>query len=128
MIVVDSSVWIDNIRNADRDHVRRLEVLDENQILLGDIILLEVLQGARSEADAKRLERFFSVFPIVSMLHPTLAPKVARNHRRLRVLGITVRKTTDLIIGTFCIEFGHHLLQNDRDFQPMAQHLGLQLA
>jgi hypothetical protein len=48
----------------------------------------------------------------------------ARNYRALRAAGVTVRKTPDLIIGTYCIEHGHTLLHADRDFEPMREHLG----
>ena len=61
------------------------------------------------------------------MLDPDLAVRAARNVRALRGRGITVRKTMDIIIGTFCIERGHQLLHEDRDFLPMARHLGLRV-
>jgi predicted nucleic acid-binding protein len=128
MIVVDSSVWIDLIRDRDVSHVVRLRQIHPNRILIGDLVLAEVLQGARSDAHAARLLLDFRRFPIVSVLDAELAPLVARNFRILRGLGITIRKTTDLIIGTFCIENDHELLQNDRDFIPMEEHLGLRLA
>ncbi|MCZ7493223.1 hypothetical protein O8B39_01825 [Agrobacterium rhizogenes] len=63
-----------------------------------------------------------------ALMSPQLAIKAAANYRFLRERGYTIRKSNDLIIGTYCIEHGHKLLQNDRDFQPMADHLGLRLA
>ena len=69
-----------------------------------------------------------SEFPCVAMMSPQLAIKAAANYRFLRGRGYTIRKNNDLIIGTYCIENGYELLHNDRDFQPMADHLGLQLA
>jgi predicted nucleic acid-binding protein len=129
MIVVDSSVWIDNLRNRDVEHVRKLEALqDSDEILVGDIILLEVLRGVRDERLAIRIENDLRQYEVVRMLDDRLAVKAAANFRSLRTIGVTIRKSADLIIGTFCIEGGHHLLHNDRDFQPMAEHLGLQLA
>jgi predicted nucleic acid-binding protein len=62
------------------------------------------------------------------MLSPGLAIRAAANYRMLRDRGITVRKTIDMIIGTYCIEHGHSLLQRDKDYLPMAEHLGLKLA
>ena len=100
----------------------------KQQVLVGDLILLEVLQGARSEGHAARIERDLRRFPVVPMLDDKLAVQAARNYRDLRVLGITIRKTTDVIIGTFCIAGGHSLLHDDRDFNPMVKHLGLQIA
>lgn len=130
MIVVDSSVWIDNLRSVDSTAVRKLQALgpDDAEILIGDIILLEVLQGARDAPHAARIERSLRRFPIAPMLDADLAVRVAQNYRFLRSRGITIRKTADLIIGTFCMARDHLLLHNDRDFEPMAAHLGLQLA
>jgi predicted nucleic acid-binding protein len=129
VIVVDSSVWIANLRNTDTDAVRRLRASDDDdQIIVGDVILLEVLQGARDDLQALRIERSLRRFDVVTMLDGALAVRAAGNYRQLRARGITVRKTVDLIIGTFCIERDHRLLHDDRDFDPMVAHLGLRLA
>jgi predicted nucleic acid-binding protein len=129
MIVVDSSVWIALLRGHDTPEVRKLRALDEpDQILLGDLIFLEVLQGARSERHAGLIERQLRQFAIASMLSPALVPRIARNYRYLRDRGVTPRKTIDMIIGTFCIEGGHRLLHADRDFNPLVEHLGLRIA
>jgi predicted nucleic acid-binding protein len=89
------------------------------------LILCEVLQGLRTEAQAKLVERSLARFEAVSLLDPDLAIKAAANYRFLRRQGITVRRTIDLIIGTFCVERGHALLHDDRDFEPMERLLGL---
>jgi predicted nucleic acid-binding protein len=129
MIVVDSSVWIAHLRDSDTAEVRKLRALDDpDQILIGDLILLEVLQGARSERLASLIEQQLRQFEIASMLSPALAPRIARNYRFLRDRGVTARKTIDMIISTFCIEGGHQLLHADRDFDPMVEHLGLRTA
>ena len=131
MIVVDSSVWIANLRGTGGEAVRKLRAAaetDDDQILIGDLILLEVLQGARDDAQAVRIEQNLRRYPVASMLSDHLAVRAARNYRDLRARGITVRKIVDMIIGTFCIEGGHCLLHDDRDFDPMAQHLGLRVA
>jgi predicted nucleic acid-binding protein len=129
VIVVDSSVWIANLRDTDTKAVRRLRTFhDDDQIIVGDIILLEVLQGARDDLQAIRLERRLRRFDVVTMLDDALAVRAAGNYRQLRSRGITVRKTVDMIIGTFCIERDHRLLHDDRDFDPMVEHLGLRLA
>ncbi|MES5097548.1 PIN domain nuclease [Agrobacterium sp. BA1120] len=129
MIVVDTSVWISLIRHAHSDVTERLRsYIPEGLIMIGDVILLEVLQGAQSDRHADMLERQFRAFPCATMSSPALALKAAKNYRHLRQRGITIRKTTDLIIGTYCIEHGHALLHSDRDFTPMAEHLGLRIA
>ena len=128
MIAVDSSVWIAHFRNVVSKQVRLLRSLfGQEELLVGDIILMEVLRGARDEPHAARLGRELRDFEIVPMLGAALAVQVARNYRALRAAGFTVRKTPDLIIGTYCIEHGHTLLHADRDFEPMREHLGLQV-
>lgn len=129
MIVADSSVWISLFRKDDRDVASQLRALiPQGVILLGDVILMEVLQGARDQRDARWIEQNLRDFPVVSMLSPILAVKAAANYRTLRGKGFTTSKAPDLIIGTYCIEYGHSLLQYDKDYLPMAEHLGLRLA
>lgn len=127
MTLVDSSVWIDQFNRVPSPAVDRLRALiTEGPLLIGDLILCEVLQGFRSEAQARLVERALSQYHIVSLSSPELALTAAANYRLLRRRGITIRKTIDLVIGTFCIERGHALLHSDRDFEPMERYLGLQ--
>ncbi len=98
---------------------------DPDDILVGNPILLEILQGARREEHAGRMENDLRQFSIERMLDQELAVQPARHYRALRDKGVTIRKTIDLIIGTFCLARGHTLLHDDRDFDPMAAHLGL---
>lgn len=128
MIVVDSSVWIPYFHGVENDAVRLLDsIADTTTIAVGDFILLEVLQGARSDRSAQLIERELREFDVVAMLNDRIAVAGARNYRALRALGITVRKTPDLIIATFCIEGRHQLLHQDRDFTHFENHLGLQV-
>ncbi len=127
MIIVDSSVWIDHFRNAATEPVLRVRALIERELLLvGDLVLCEVLQGVRSDAEARLVEEALREFELVTLVDPELAIIAAANYRLLRGRGVTVRTTVDLMIGTFCIERGHVLLHNDRDFEPMERFLGLQ--
>jgi hypothetical protein len=127
VILVDSSVWIDHLRNSAAPSVSRLrELIPGGEILVGDLILCEVLRGLRSETEAIVVERTLRKFTFTSLLDPELAVIAAANYRALRRQGITIRKTIDLIIGTFCIERGHALLHSDLDFEPMERLLGLQ--
>ena len=129
MVVVDSSVLIASFRGEQTDVVRRyLDYTRRAAVMVGDIILLEVLRGARNADDAMNFERRLRGFYLVPMLSVDLAVEAAANYRLLRGLGITIRKSADLIIGTYCIEHGHRLLHDDRDFEPMHLHLGLQVA
>ena len=129
MIVVDTSVWINKFRRIKTAAVQRLSEIDDGAtILVGDVVLLELLQGARSEAQAEKMERSMRAFAFDEMLDRRMAVATARNYRELRRLGFTIRTSIDVVIGTYCIEHGHSLLHDDRDFEPMAKHLGLRLA
>jgi predicted nucleic acid-binding protein len=125
-MLVDSSVWIAHLRGSLTPATAKLEVaVSREPILVGDLILLEVLQGARDELHAARIERGLRRFEVVPLLDADLAPRAARNTRRLRDMGITIRKANNIVIGAFCIERGCSLLHDDRDFAPMEEHLGL---
>lgn len=127
MIVVDSTVWIDFLNGRDLSHVRRLRsFIGETEIVVGDLMLCEVLQGLRSEREAAEVEGLLRRFEIVPMAGEAIATIAARNYRALRARGATIRKTIDLLIGTWCIEHKLPLLHNDRDFAPMVRHLGLE--
>jgi predicted nucleic acid-binding protein len=127
VILVDSSVWIDHFRDPATQPALRLRALIERELLLvGDLVLCEVLQGVRSDAEARLVEEALREFELVTLVDPELAIIAAANYRLLRGRGVTVRTTVDLVIGTFCIERGHVLLHNDRDFEPMERFLGLQ--
>jgi predicted nucleic acid-binding protein len=129
MMLVDSSVWIAHLRGSWTLATAKLEAAAGREpILVGDLILLEVLQGARDEPHAARIERGLRRFDVVALLDADLAPRAARNYRKLRDIGITIRKSTDIIIGTYCIERRCSLLHDDRDFVPMEEHLGLVVA
>jgi predicted nucleic acid-binding protein len=126
VIVVDSSVWIDFLNGRKVSHVERLRArLGTEEIIVGDLMLCEVLQGLDTERAARQVESLLRRFEIVPMAGAAIAVAAARNFRLLRKHGITVRKTIDLLIGTWCIENRRPLLHNDSDFRPMVRHLGL---
>ena len=128
MILVDSSVWIAHLRSLDTRAVRALRSLeDTDMILVGDIVLLEVLQGARDEAHAIRIENDLRAFRVEPMMDEQRAIRAARNYRLLRARGVTIRKTVDVIIATFCLDRNHALLHDDRDFDAFAEILGLRV-
>ncbi len=129
MIVVDSSAWIGLLRGDRSPPVDRLRELEETQnVLVGDIVLLEILRGARSDQQALAIETRLRRFAVARMLSPVLARQGAAHYRNLRARGITIRKTPDLIIATYCIANRHRLLHQDRDFDPFAEHCGLLIA
>jgi predicted nucleic acid-binding protein len=126
--IVDSSVWIDYFNGTVSPETDLLDAaLGQRELGLVDIILCEVLQGFRSDADFERARDALLAFPIANTGGQALAIQSAVNYRKLRQRGITVRKTIDCLIATFAIEEGHTLLHCDRDFDPFILHLGLQV-
>jgi predicted nucleic acid-binding protein len=129
VILVDSSVWIDFFNGRASRETDLLALLLRRRILLtGDLILAEVLQGFRRQGAMEQARRALLSLPCADLVGKEIALASARNYRLLRRQGITARKTVDVIIATFCIRNGHVLLHADRDFEPMAQHLGLRTA
>lgn len=129
MILVDSSVWIDffnGTENAETDKLN--EVLGLEEVVIGDLILAEVLQGFRSDTDYKTAKNVLTSLAVHDLLGKELAIKSANNFRKLRKKGITIRKTADVIIATYCIENKVPLLFTDKDFMPFVKNLRLKSA
>lgn len=128
MWIVDSSVWIDYFNGKVTRETELLHAaLGQRPIGIGDIILLEVLQGFRHQKDFEAARQALLRFPVFTMGGVEIAIKSAENYRFLRRKGITVRKTIDCLIATFVIENDFWLLHSDRDFDPFEQHLGLKV-
>jgi predicted nucleic acid-binding protein len=102
MIVVDSSVWVGQLRRSGSYAVEKLRAVvnPTATLLVGDLVLLEVLQGARDERHAHEIAEL-RVFRVERMLDSTIAVKAADNYRMLRGRGTTIEGTVDLIIATF---------------------------
>ena len=126
MILVDTSVWIDYFNGNENIYSDTLDAaLMDGEVAIGDLIFLEILQGFRSERDFKRANTTLSSLDQYEMFGHEMVLKCADNFRALRKKGITIRRTTDVIIATFCIENQFPLLFSDRDFLPFVQKLGL---
>ena len=126
MILVDSSVWIDSLRGIASPQTDKLDaLLGTTPLAIGDLILTEVLQGCGTDKEFNEVKRMLGALQLVTLGGPDVAVEAARNFRKLRALGVTVRKTIDTVIATRCIIDRHELLHSDRDFDPFAKHLGL---
>ncbi len=126
MIIVDTSVWVDYFNGKLSEETDSVDnMLGNQEILLGDLILTEILQGFQEDRLFREAQNMLESFPIVPMLGTQLAIQSAKNYRTLRKRGVTVRKTIDVMIGTYCIEQHIPLLYADRDFDPMVRYLGL---
>jgi predicted nucleic acid-binding protein len=129
VILVDSSVWIDYFRGTSSAQTDQLDALLGNElIVIGDLILTEVLQGFNAERDFNQAKKLLNALEVVDLGGQKIAIQAAQNFRTLRAMGITVRKTIDTLIATYCIENRIPLLYSDRDFDPFVQHLGLDSA
>jgi len=129
MIVVDTSVWIDYFRGVVTPQSDKLDtILGVERVITGDLILTEVLQGFASDRDFNRARKLLASVPLIPLVGEDIAFQAAKNFRKLRTLGITIRKTIDTLIATSCIENEFSLLYSDRDFDPFVHHLGLRSA
>lgn len=126
MVMVDTSVWIDYFNGQQNVYTDNLDaLLAEDFVVIGDIILAEILQGFREDAHFEKAKAALVNLKCFPICNKKLAIQSAMNFRMLRKKGITIRKTTDMLIATFCIENQIPLLFNDRDFDPMVEQLGL---
>ena len=126
MILVDSSVWIDYFNGKRSWQTDLLDhMLSNDPIIMGDLILTEVLQGFKSDKAFETAKNYLGELPFRQMGGNNVAIQSAQHYRRLRKAGVTVRKTINIIIATFCIMEGLTLLHDDRDFDPIASHFPL---
>ncbi len=126
MILADTSIWVDYFNGKDSKHTDTLDAaLIESTVVIGDLILLEILQGFRSDKDYQRAKTTLGTLEQFEMLGHSMVIKCAINYRGLRKKGITIRRASDVIIATFCIDNNIPLLFQDRDFIPFVEKLGL---
>ncbi len=128
MVIVDTSAWIEYFRDGNpvvADKVDRC--LQEHLVVVGDLIYCEILQGIRSTRHRREVSGLLLALPAHEMVGFAVAEKAAANYRLLRSRGVSVRKTIDVIIGTFCVENGLQVVHHHRDFDLMAPHIGLDI-
>jgi predicted nucleic acid-binding protein len=127
MVIVETTVWVDHFNDVSNSQTEWLRDIGHTEIEIGltDLILCEVLQGLRDDFRFAQVKRDLLRLPVLSTSGIELAVEAAHNYIALRRRGITVRKTIDGLIATFCIEGGHDLLHNDRDYDGYERHLGL---
>lgn len=126
MILVDTNVWIDYLNGVQSQHTDALDAgIVAGTVAMGDLIFLEILRGIRNDSDYRLTKQTLMTLGRLELFGEGMPEKCAENYRVLRKKGITIRKTTDVIIATFCIERRMPLLFIDRDFIPFVDHLGL---
>jgi predicted nucleic acid-binding protein len=128
MVVVDTSAWIEYFRNGIPEIVETVdECLERDLVGIGDLVYCEVVQGLRIKSERDKVMTLLQSLPHFDMVGFDVAEKAAENYRHLRQKGVTVRKTIDVIIGTFCAENNFEIVHNDRDFTLMAKHIDLKI-
>ena len=126
MILVDTSAWIDYFNGIAAPHTDAVDdALGSDRVVIGDLIIAELLQGFRSDSDHQQARALIERLEYRDLVGRDVALKAAENYRTLRAGGITVRKTIDLLIATYCIENALPLIHNDRDFDVLEAQLGL---
>lgn len=129
MILVDTSVWVDYFNGNINVHTDMLDnALYEGIVAIGDIIFLEILQGFKDDKDYEQAKSKLSTLDQYALFGTDMVVRCADHYRALRKKGITIRKTNDVIIASYCIEHELPLLFIDRDFKPFIDHLGLRSA
>ena len=128
MVLVDTSVWIDYfLAKSNRQTIALDNLFDTERICIGDLIITELMQGFKTKREISIANQIISRLEYYDLVGKDIAFKAAENYRNLRQNGITIRKTIDVIIGTFCIENQIKLLHNDRDFDPLVKLIGLEI-
>jgi len=128
MVIVDTSAWIEFFGNGIPEIVQTVDdCLVRDLVGIGDLVYCEVVKGLRIKSERDKVMTLLQSLPRFDMVGFDVAEKAAGNYRRLRQKGVTVRKTIDVIIGTFCAENNFEIVHNDRDFTLMAKHLDLKI-
>jgi predicted nucleic acid-binding protein len=126
VILVDSSVWVDYFKGRATAQTGLLEgLLDSQELAIGDLNFIEVLQGCKIEKEFNEVRRLLGRLDLVVLGGEDVAVPAAKNYLKLRQLGLTVRGTIDVVLATRCIVSGYRLLHSDRDFDAFEKHLGL---
>ncbi|WP_172657277.1 PIN domain nuclease [Myxosarcina sp. GI1] len=129
MVLVDTSVWIDYFNGKNTAQTEKLDILLSSTIVIvGDLILTEILQGFRADKDYRFAKQLLTELELISLCNVSYGIKSANNYRKLRKQGITIRKTIDCLIATYCIENKLPLLYSDKDFEPFTKYLNLKSA
>jgi hypothetical protein len=128
MVIVDTTVWIDYLKGSNTPQAQWLDAeLDRQRLGITDLILCEVLQGTDSDRDFAQVQAELTRLQVFDTGGPELAIASAQNYRALRAKGRVIRRTTDCLIASFCLQYNFALLHNDRDFDPFEQYLNLQV-
>lgn len=127
MILVDTSAWVEFLRDTGSPVCQRVDELLGDDIATCHSVRMEVLAGARDERHLNDLRRLLAR----ASLLPTRATdyeEAAALFRTCRRNGETVRRLIDCLIAAAAIRAGVAVLHADSDFDVLARHTDLQIA
>jgi predicted nucleic acid-binding protein len=129
MILIDTSVWIDFLNGRNTPYVKAAEALVKKRedICICGVVLTEVLQGIRKEAEYLKTKAVLSELIFLPMTQDTFY-LAADIYRDCRARGITISNPTDCMIAAACIQHDVKLLHNDKDFDRISSQFNLQIA
>ena len=127
LILVDSSAWVEFLRNTGSLACLRLrELVRTENIAVCDAVRMEVLAGAGDQSNLRYLQRLLAR-PTPIPMQSSDYENAAELYRRCRRRGETIRKLLDCLIAAVAIRAGIPILHNDRDFDALARHTELQI-
>jgi predicted nucleic acid-binding protein len=129
LIVADTSAWVEFLRKTGSEvHLRlRRLIADGGRLAVTEIVVMELLAGARSQYHAEELRAHLLSFPVLRLRGLDGFDAAAALYRACRAAGETVREMSDCLVAVPTIEAGATLLQADRDFEVLARHTPLKL-
>ena len=126
MILIDTSAWIEFLRDTGSEACNRVDDLLDDEIVTCDVVRMEVLAGARDEAHLQSLRRLLARTTLISTVRADYE-NAAMLYRQCRNRGDTVRKLVDCLIASVAIRSEVPILHDDRDFDVLARHTELQI-
>ena len=129
MIVIDTSVWILLLNEVDHPKVEKARAIIEGPEDVGipGIVLEEILRGLKSASHFRRTrDLLLNDFTYLEMTQ-SLFIRSAEIYRTLRKRGRTISSTADCLIAACVIGESASLLENDGDFQAIAEFFPLKL-
>jgi len=120
MPLIDTSAWIEYLRKTGSEtNIEMRNVLTRRHHIC-DAVTMEILSGARDDANAQTLKRLLSRATVIET-KPIDYQNAASIYRACRQVGITVRTQIDCLIAAIAIRTGTPLLHQDSDFTAIAQ-------
>lgn len=130
MILVDTSILIDYLRDAENEPAGRFQyVLDHNLPFgINSFVYQEVLQGVQSERDFQTVKRYLDTQRFYGLKDGKESyAAAAQIYLKCRKKGITIYSTIDCLIAQTAIENNLFLLHNDSDFDRMRKVIELKI-